>query len=332
MKDPNYPNNFKDPNYPNNNMKDPNYPKYNNVTDPFTKYPKNNIKNPSQNYPSKDSNNPNHKREPNLIKNPNSISPDEQSEEKYDNLQYPNSYPEDSQNQKPRNLNNNTFPQEIPNDYINTESEPIDSEESSKMKNRGIKNPINKKYPNDQNINSNYPELQEPYNNNKYPKRKNPNKYYPNENIINKNKNGPKNNINNIFPQIPENEKLNPKKTYNSLSKSPKMKERKDQLFPINENDYSKEFLNHSLNKKNKKRLNTLNKEKSFSQTTYFPDGTCWACDLGCSISTTGYSPMTFSPYKNNFRRRDVTPVKEGTKYEQYTRHKKSGRSHSFYN
>ena len=69
-----------------------------------------------------------------------------------------------------------------------------------------------------------------------------------------------------------------------------------------------------------------------YSNTSYFPDGNCWACDLGCSVSTTGYSPMTFSPYKNNFRRRNVTPVKQGVKYEQYTRHKKSGRNNSYMN
>ena len=32
---------------------------------------------------------------------------------------------------------------------------------------------------------------------------------------------------------------------------------------------------------------------------------------------------MTFSPYVNNVKRRDVTPVKPGTRYEEYTRHKK---------
>ena len=55
----------------------------------------------------------------------------------------------------------------------------------------------------------------------------------------------------------------------------------------------------------------------------YFPDGSCWACDLGCSVSSTGYSPMTYSPYKNGIKRRNITPVKPGVKYEEYLRHKK---------
>ena len=36
----------------------------------------------------------------------------------------------------------------------------------------------------------------------------------------------------------------------------------------------------------------------------------CFACDLGCSVSRSGYSPMTYSPYEKNKRRRDITPYK----------------------
>ena len=36
----------------------------------------------------------------------------------------------------------------------------------------------------------------------------------------------------------------------------------------------------------------------------------CFACDLGCSVSRSGYSPMTYSPYNNSFKRRDLTPYK----------------------
>ena len=63
--------------------------------------------------------------------------------------------------------------------------------------------------------------------------------------------------------------------------------------------------------------------EKSFNNLSYNPEGNCWACDVFCSVSTTGYSPMTFSPYRNTIKRKDVTPVKPDVKYEQYTRHKK---------
>ena len=36
----------------------------------------------------------------------------------------------------------------------------------------------------------------------------------------------------------------------------------------------------------------------------------CFACNLGCSVSKSGYSPMNFSPYNNLIRRRDITPLR----------------------
>ena len=36
----------------------------------------------------------------------------------------------------------------------------------------------------------------------------------------------------------------------------------------------------------------------------------CFACDLGCRISRSGYSTMSYSPYNNNIRRREKTPLK----------------------
>ena len=36
----------------------------------------------------------------------------------------------------------------------------------------------------------------------------------------------------------------------------------------------------------------------------------CFACDLGCSVSRSGYSPMTYSPYNKKEKRRDLTPYK----------------------
>jgi hypothetical protein len=41
---------------------------------------------------------------------------------------------------------------------------------------------------------------------------------------------------------------------------------------------------------------------------------------------------MNFSPYDPNIKRRDVTPVKEGTIYEEYTRHKMSKSNKSIVN
>ena len=38
--------------------------------------------------------------------------------------------------------------------------------------------------------------------------------------------------------------------------------------------------------------------------------GNCFACEVGCNISNTGYSSMTFSPYNPNHKRRSVTPLR----------------------
>jgi hypothetical protein len=92
-------------------------------------------------------------------------------------------------------------------------------------------------------------------------------------------------------------------------------------------------FLNNEIEKEKDENLEDKNRFiknqklkriKSYDIIPYFTDGNCWACNLGCSVSTTGYSPMNFSPYDNNIKRRDITPIKSGTIYEQYTRHKKN--------
>ena len=36
----------------------------------------------------------------------------------------------------------------------------------------------------------------------------------------------------------------------------------------------------------------------------------CFACDVGCSVSRSGYSPMTYVPYDNRIKRREQTPLK----------------------
>ena len=51
--------------------------------------------------------------------------------------------------------------------------------------------------------------------------------------------------------------------------------------------------------------------------------GSCLACDLGFSISRSGYSPMTFSPYDKK-RRKSCGVIPSDIIYEQYTRHKKN--------
>ena len=47
----------------------------------------------------------------------------------------------------------------------------------------------------------------------------------------------------------------------------------------------------------------------------------CFACNLGCGVSKSGYSPMNFSPYNNLIRRRSITPLKN---YNQLKKSKKT--------
>ncbi len=69
-------------------------------------------------------------------------------------------------------------------------------------------------------------------------------------------------------------------------------------------------FKNKNENEQNKYNQN-LDKNDSDEDSINFKDGKCWACNLGCSISQTGYSPMTYSPYKQGYKRKDVTPIKK---------------------
>jgi hypothetical protein len=62
----------------------------------------------------------------------------------------------------------------------------------------------------------------------------------------------------------------------------------------------------------------SLKANRSFSN--YTRRGNCFACDVGCNISNSGYSPMTYSPYEINIKRKRnaVTPlnIKNGQYYQ----------------
>ena len=161
--------------------------------------------------------------------------------------------------------------------------------------------------------------------------------------FINSKYNIPKNNLNNsdklLISQIPkqnnfENNEIKNKKPLQIKTFSNEKINLSDNDYGINnkgkilnnnkndnirENNFQKE-TNESFSKKGK----NLKRIKSYENMPNFTDGNCWACNLGCSVSTTGYSTMNFSPYDPNIKRREVTPIKEGTIYEQYTRHKRS--------
>ena len=51
--------------------------------------------------------------------------------------------------------------------------------------------------------------------------------------------------------------------------------------------------------------------------------GSCFACDMGCSVPFSGYGPLTYSPYVKK-RRKSITDMPSNILFEQYTRHKKN--------
>ena len=58
------------------------------------------------------------------------------------------------------------------------------------------------------------------------------------------------------------------------------------------------------------RKINVLPERSNRFEINNYLAGSCFACDLGCSVSRSGYSPMTYSPYSKNFKRRDLTPYK----------------------
>ena len=63
-----------------------------------------------------------------------------------------------------------------------------------------------------------------------------------------------------------------------------------------------------SKNIKHRAKLNILpERSNRFNAKEYL--STCFACDLGFSVSRSGYSPMTYSPYGKKEKRRGLTPL-----------------------
>ena len=221
---------------------------------------------------------------------------------KLNNITYPNN--EEFEKLRKQNQIKNEIPQnikdDIKNDLLDSKYKPQGPIQKSDF--------INNKYyiPNNNNNDNNTHLISQLPKNNNFENIENPNKTpksltlsnntYPNEYIINEN-------ISNPNPQIKNLNNNNP------IIKERKIEKEKDENF---------EDKNRFIKNQKLKRI------KSYDIIPYFTDGNCWACNLGCSVSTTGYSPMNFSPYDNNIKRRDITPIKSGTIYEQYTRHKKN--------
>ena len=173
----------------------------------------------------------------------------------------------------------------------------------------------------------------------------------PKEQINNNKK--PKNKYNNNIPheQLPFYPKMNslPKKLDNNRNinkgyyikkdRKPKVEEKRKEIPKINQNKYNNNFSNNKRplvierrvvkDKRDKGRLNysqcspdSLKKLSFICHHEY--RGACFACDVGCSVSRSGYSPMNYSPYNNLIRRRDITPLRNNERddYEgQYNIH-----------
>ena len=133
-----------------------------------------------------------------------------------------------------------------------------------------------------------------------------------------------------------------PKKVYNykkdekeyGIGENPPDKEIKKDSFKV---DYMNGNNNNMNDLKNKKRMyknDNGRREMNYSECNpeslkkinfmrpysnpFYDDNeykvNCFACNLGCGVSKSGYSPMTFSPYNNLIRRRSITPLKGNIK------------------
>ena len=84
---------------------------------------------------------------------------------------------------------------------------------------------------------------------------------------------------------------------------------------------------NKSLDKllfKNKYKFSNAKNKSNYKATPnkrenkrdYLSSSSCFACDVGCSISQNGYSLMTYSPFNNKIRRKEETPLKDEFKHK----------------
>ena len=96
-----------------------------------------------------------------------------------------------------------------------------------------------------------------------------------------------------------------------------KFRIRKDRIRNRRKQKKERNPINYSeCNPESLKKINFLRPDKD----PYYDDleykGSCFACDVGCSVSKSGYSIMNYSPYNNLIKRRNITPIKIN-EYEQ---------------
>ena len=96
---------------------------------------------------------------------------------------------------------------------------------------------------------------------------------------------------------------------------------RKNKIKNRRKNKRQKNIINYSeCNPDSIKKLNFIRpfKEPFYDDIEY--KGTCFACDVGCCVSKSGYSTMNYSPYNNLIRRRSMTPIKIIDEYDNKNR------------
>ena len=101
----------------------------------------------------------------------------------------------------------------------------------------------------------------------------------------------------------------------------PNNNKKKNKKNVMNNNSETGRFNNNLVNEDNNEDFKYPKANLNYQRkTNYKPIGnmkmnqkenlnSCFACDVGCSVSRSGYSPMTYSPYDNRIKRRHITPL-----------------------
>ena len=88
-------------------------------------------------------------------------------------------------------------------------------------------------------------------------------------------------------------------------------RKRRDKIKNKRKNKKERNVINYSeCNPESLKKINFIRPYKNPFYDDIEYKGSCFACDVGCSVSKSGYSIMNYSPYNNLIRRRNTTPIK----------------------
>lgn len=256
------------------------------------------------------------------------ISPMMMNKNKDNNVHYPmnkGTMMNNSNNNKPNSILNdnfNQFPKQQPQNppQENTIKKQLDIPKGNKANGVSKSKPIPTNKPNNNaNSNTNQPIIYNSNPNEIYYQsfKENPGKAFNNVQNPNQNQNKPLNQpgrIRQFSPSV---------KTQNQLKNS--NNNNQNSIFPIynSYNDKPKQQKNAML-QRSYSQITNLRKDQNNSieihnkqisnfsphQRDTSPSRDCFACNVQCNISSTGYSPMTYSPYGDKKRRRSVTPLK----------------------